>query len=133
MKKLIKRLFSIPLISYLFVGGAATLVEWVFFWLFDQALGIQYLIATTLAFCISTYSNWLFGRLWTFRDAEKGSLWAELGKIYAAAVVGLGLNLLIMWVLVDRLGTPDMPAKILATVIVFSYNYLIRKLVIYRR
>lgn len=133
MKDLILRLLSTPLISYLFVGGAATLVEWAFFWLFDSVLGVQYLWATALAFTISTFSNWLFGRLWTFRNAQRGNVWLELGKIYAAAVVGLLLNLLIMWVLVDRLGLADMLSKIIATILVFSYNYLIRKLVIYRR
>ncbi|MBR6208437.1 MAG: GtrA family protein [Oscillospiraceae bacterium] len=133
MFKLIKDLFAIPLISYLFVGAAATAVEWVFFWLLDSALGVQYLLATAIAFCISTFANWLLGRLWTFKDAERGNIWAELGKIYAAAIVGLLLNLLIMWVLVDRLGLADMLSKIIATVLVFSYNFLIRKLVIYRR
>ena len=58
-----KQQFIKQFISYLFVGGGATIVEWVGFWLFDHCLHIQYLIATAFAFFFSTFANWLFGRL----------------------------------------------------------------------
>lgn len=133
MKELIKKMLNNQLVSYLFVGGGATLVEWLFFWIFDSALGIQYLISTILAMIISTFSNWLFGRLWTFRNAEKQNITLEIGKVYATAAVGILLNLLIMRILVGNFGIHDMIAKIIATIIVFAYNFLIRKLVIYRK
>ena len=117
MKEWITKLSNNQLVSYLFVGGGATLVEWLSFWIFDSALGIQYLVSTILAMVVSTFSNWLFGRLWTFRNAEKQNIWLEIGKVYAAAAVGI----------------QDMVAKIIATIIVFAYNFLIRKLVIYRK
>lgn len=133
MKELIKKLLNNQLVSYLFVGGGATLVEWLFFWIFDSALGIQYLVSTILAMIVSTFSNWLFGRLWTFRNAEKQNIALEIGKVYATAAVGILLNLLIMRILVGNCGMHDMIAKIIATLIVFAYNFLIRKLVIYRK
>ena len=55
-----KQQFIKQFISYLFVGGGATIVEWVGFWLFDHCLHIQYLIATAFAFFFSTFANWLF-------------------------------------------------------------------------
>ena len=91
------------------------------------------LVSTILAMVVSTFSNWLFGRLWTFRNAEKQNIWLEIGKVYAAAAVGILLNLLIMRILVGTVGIQDMVAKIIATIIVFAYNFLIRKLVIYRK
>ena len=120
-------------LSYLAVGGAATLVEWIFFWLFDGLIHIQYLVATILAMMISTFSNWLFGRLWTFKNSQKGNVWMEIGKVYLTSIVGVLLNLLIMWILVDGLGWMKMLSKIIATGLVFLYNYLVRVLVIYRK
>ena len=38
-----------------------------------------------------------------------------------------------MFVLVQLLTVGRMPAKIIATILVFAYNYLIRKLVIYKK
>ena len=133
VKELMQKLDWKHFVSYVCVGGAATLVEWVFFWLFESLLHVQYLVATVLAIVISTFSNWLFGRLWTFKDSKKGNVLAEIGKIYVASLVGLLLNLLIMWALVDGAGLIEMLSKIIATGIVFVYNYLVRIWVIYRK
>lgn len=119
-------------LSYIVVGGLATVVEWVFYWIFANPLSLQYLIATILAIVISTFSNWLFGRLITFKDAPKGNILLEIIKVYAASIIGLGLNMLIMWLLHGVANVSDMLSKIIATVIVFAYNYLVRKRLIYK-
>lgn len=121
------------LFGYLIVGGLATIVEWVGFWLFSEKIGIAYLLATTFAFAISTFANWLFGRLLVFRGKQNQALLREILSIYLASIVGLLLNLIIMFVLVQLFAIAKMPAKVIATILVFAYNYLIRKLVIYRK
>lgn len=121
------------LFGYLIVGGLATIVEWAGFWLFSEKLSIEYLLATALAFAISTFANWLFGRLLVFREKQQQSLLREILSVYLASIVGLLLNLLIMFLLVQLLGVEKMIAKMAATVLVFTYNYLVRKLIIYRK
>ena len=121
------------LFGYLIVGGLATIVEWAGFWLFSEKIGIAYLLATTFAFAVSTFANWLFGRLLVFRGKQAQSLLREILSVYLASIVGLLLNLLIMFLLVQLLSVEKMYAKIAATVLVFAYNYLVRKLVIYRK
>ena len=121
------------LFLYLIVGGLATIVEWSGFWFFFHMLHIQYLLATTLAFVFSTFANWLFGRLLVFRGKQNQSLLKEIASIYLTSIGGLILNLLIMYVMVDFLSMGEMVAKITATVLVFSYNYLIRKKLIYKK
>jgi len=120
------------LMSYFVVGLLATLVEWGSFWILDYALGIQYLIATIIAMIISTFSNWLFGRLLTFRNAEKGNTLLEIGKIYITSFAGIGLNVLLMWIMVDKCTMNEMLSKVIATGFVFFYNYFIRTLYIYK-
>ena len=121
------------LFGYLIVGGLATIVEWAGFWLFSEKLSIEYLLATALAFAISTFANWLFGRLLVFRGKQQQSLLREILSVYLASIVGLLLNLIIMFLLVQLLGVEKMIAKMAATVLVFTYNYLVRKLIIYRK
>ena len=96
LKKRLDRQGFRQLFSYLIVGGIATVVEWVCFYIFSYQAHIHYLLATTLAFAISTAANWLAGRLLTFRGAEKQPILQELAKIYAVSVIGLLLNLLLM-------------------------------------
>lgn len=119
--------------SYLVVGGIATIVEWVGFWILNQLLGIQYLVSTTIAFCISTQVNLVLGRKMTFKEAcQNGGSLKEVASIYAASIIGLLLNLALMYVMVSKVYIPAAISKVIATGIVFFWNFLIRKLAIYR-
>lgn len=116
---------------YLIVGGLATIVEWTAFWILANPVHIQYLISTALAFIFSTFANWLFGRLLVFKSS-RGPFLREIASVYLASIVGLLMNLLIMFILVQTFAIGKMLSKIAATAIVFIYNYLVRKLIIYR-
>ncbi len=118
------------LVLYVIVGGLATVVEWAAFYIFNDVLSINYMIATALAFILSTFANWAFGKLILFK--EKQNVFKELAKIYLTSIAGLLMNLLIMWVAVDLIGINEMVSKILATGIVFFWNFFIRKFLIYK-
>lgn len=118
------------LVLYLIVGSGATIVEWIVFFLFDHCLNIHYMIATSLAFILSTFSNWVLGRLIMFKPSK--STCKELVQIYLASIAGLLMNLIIMWIAIEKLGFNNMFSKIAATGIVFFWNFIIRKLLIYR-
>lgn len=116
---------------YLVVGGIATVTEWVLFFIMDKCY-IHYAIATIIAYLLSTLVNWWAGRLLVFKESY-GSFLKEILSIYVASIVGLLLNLVIMWLAVDIANMNEMISKILATAIVFFYNFLVRKLLIYKR
>lgn len=120
------------LFLYLIVGGLATVVEWAAFWVLTEPFGMHYLWATSLAFVLSTFANWYFGRLLIFKLGT-ASVWREIASIYLASAVGLLLNLIIMLILVQAFTVDQMPSKVAATVLVFIYNYLVRKLLIYKK
>jgi putative flippase GtrA len=126
----IKKSF-VQLFLYLIVGGLATLVEWGAFYELNQRLTVHYMAATALAFALSTFANWGFGRLILFRVSNQNT-WFELVKIYAVSIIGLLFNIGIMYVEVDKLMMDEMLSKMIATGIVFIWNFLIRKLVIYK-
>ena len=92
---------------------------------------MHYAPSTALAFTLFTAANWFFRRLILFRSPTQDTA-AELAKIYAVSVIGLLMNILIMFVAVEKIGISEMILKILATGIVFIWNFLIRKLVIYK-
>ncbi len=134
MKNLIISLYNKykDIFLYLIVGVIATLTEWLFFWIFDGKLGMHYSLATGLAFIFSTFANWAAGRLIMFKKVSM-SIVKELLSIYAVGVIGFLMNLLIMWIAIDKIGIHDFISKMIATGIVFFWNYFIRKLFIYRK
>ena len=124
--------------SYVCVGGVAALVEWGMFTIFSNVLGLSYLLATALAFIISTAVNLILGRIWAFKGNKnyENKRLKETVLIYVVSAVGLGLNLLLMYLFVTVIGWDSdllkVVSKVLSTGIVFFWNFLIRKFVIYR-
>ena len=116
---------------YLIVGGVATVAEWLIFFVLDK-IYLHYAIATAIAYILSTFVNWLAGRILVFKESHQAFI-KEIGEIYLASVVGLLLNLIIMWVAVDLIAADEMVSKVIATAIVFFYNFLVRKLLIYKK
>lgn len=123
---------------YFCVGGVSSVVEWVLFHVFANVLDIQYLLATVFAVIFSTFVNWFLGRLFVFKQNKRfaGKPMQEAIIIYVVATVGLFFNMVLMWLFVSILGMDTdflrVCAKMTATAIVFVYNFLIRKLLIYR-
>ena len=138
---MIKDLFTreglMQFLSYFGVGGAAALVEWAVFFLLVDGLKLQYLVSTVLAFIVSTTVNWILGRMFTFRNSSYGGRrLKELLLVFAVSAIGLGFNLGLMYLFVECLHMDTSllktAAKVMATGIVFIWNFLARKLLIYK-
>lgn len=125
-------------ISYFFVGGVAAIVEWVMFFIFANVLNIHYFVSTVIAFIFSTTANWILGRITTFKDntSYKDKKAKEAVLIFVVSAIGLVFNLILMYLFVTVFGfngkIGSTCSKIAATGIVFIWNFLIRKLVIYK-
>ena len=124
-------------LSYFGVGGVSALVEWAVFSLLEYLLDMPYLLATILAFIFSTTTNWFLGRTFTFKEsAYKDKKAKEIFLVFLVSAIGLGFNLLLMYLFVDVFGMNTnllkTIAKIFSTGIVFIWNFLSRKLWIYR-
>ena len=124
-------------LSYFGVGGVSALVEWAVFSLLEYLLDMPYLLATILAFIFSTTTNWFLGRTFTFKEsAYKDKKVKEIFLVFLVSAIGLGFNLLLMYLFVDVFGMNTnllkTVAKILSTGFVFIWNFLSRKLWIYK-
>ena len=125
-------------ISYFFVGGVAAIVEWVMFFIFANVLQINYFVSTVIAFIFSTTANWILGRITTFKDNNtyKDKKAKESFLVFVVSAIGLLFTLILMYLFVTVMGFDSSLgktlSKIAATGIVFIWNFLIRKLVIYK-
>lgn len=125
-------------VSYFFVGGCAAIVEWVMFFIFATLLGLQYMLATALAFVFSTTTNLILGKIISFKESSQfeNRKLAEAFAIFFVSAIGLLFNIALMYLFVQALGLNTdflmTLSKICATGIVFIWNFLIRKLVIYK-
>ena len=125
----------IKVILYLFVGGTAALVEWGLFYLFFYyllvGLGLSVdtltMLATALAFGISTLYHYFLGNILVFDSGSKYDKSKELSLVFLVSIMGLVFNLVLMYIFVGLLAWQPMFAKVLTSCIVVVWNYLSRK------
>ena len=138
---MVKRFLSkeniMQFLSYFGVGGAAAIIEWITFFIMDR-IGLPYLLSTVIAFVVATYTNWFLGRKYAFRDsAYRDQNTKEIALVFLVSAIGLIFNLLLMYLFIDLIGMNEgiwrTAAKIISTGIVFIWNFLSRKLWIYRQ
>ncbi|MDY4920164.1 MAG: GtrA family protein [Phascolarctobacterium sp.] len=130
----------IKLVLYLFVGGTAALVEWALFYVFINYLlgGLGWslttltMTATALAFSLSTLVHYFLGNILVFDSGSKYKKGKELSLVFLVSIMGLGFNLLLMYIFVTLLAWEPMLSKLLTSCIVVVWNYLSRKKWIFR-
>ncbi len=120
----------IQFFRYVFVGGAAFLVDAGILFLLER-LGLNYLVATIFAFIAGLVANYTMSKFLVF---QKSTINGKLEFIFYGIIglLGLGLTELFMYLFTDILGLYFMLSKIIVAVIVLIWNFLARKLILYR-
>jgi putative flippase GtrA len=92
---------------------------------------VPYLAAAVCSFLVAVTNNYVWNRLWTFRN-QRGHLVYQGFKFLAVSTIALGANLLFLAVLV-ALGLDKIPAQAIAIVLVMPWNFAANKLWSFRR
>ena len=118
-------------LKFCVVGSSGMIIDFGITWLLKERVKINKYIANSTGFVLAATSNYFFNRLWTFesRDthiAEQYSLFVII------AIIGLGINNLIIYILHGRLKYNFYLSKLFAIVIVTIWNFLLNFLITFR-
>jgi len=119
-------LFTVEFLKFGAVGTFNCGVDWGLFYLLNWLLKGNYLLAKALSFTISAISAYLLNRYWTFKSKDTDVLKQSL-KYFVVSVVGLLINLIIMYVVVGIFHQRKIFGLILATGLVAFWNYFCNK------
>lgn len=136
MKKIKELLLKYKeVILYLFFGGCTTLINIVAYWVFRNVLYLDVVPADIAAWVVSVLFAYITNKRWVFESKSwKGStVLREAAEFFAARLFTLGLDVLILYITVDRLHWPDLLMKIIANIVVIIVNYLFSKLLIFSK
>ena len=142
MKKLIKAFFDNEILSYLFFGGATTLVS-IVSRLVIYHISHQENLATALANIIGILFAFITNDIFVFKQERKDRA-IRLTKFFLARLSTLGLDLLLTYIFVttfpdiigqfvefniDRVNTIE---TILAQILIIILNYIFSKIYIFK-
>lgn len=116
-------------------GGLSFIVSIATYALFNVGMNINELIANVLSWIITVMFAFLTNRVWVFQSTTNGV--AEFVKqmlvFYSGRVITLVVEEVILLVFITWLGFNSMLIKVIAQVIVILLNYVISKLVVFRK
>ena len=125
--KLLKQIFKFGI-----VGGIAFVIDYSLLYIFTDLIGINYLISSAMSFTISLVFNYILSIKWVFDVGHKQTL-KDVLLFVILSIIGLGINELIMYIGVDKIGINYMIIKLFATFIVMIFNFITRKIFIEKK
>lgn len=123
MKKLIAQFMKFGI-----VGVIAFVIDYGFMVLLTEVFGVPYLISTTVSFIISVIFNYFASMRFVFKRKDDMSRRREFIIFVVFSVIGLVINDVFMWLMVDFLFIDYRISKIVVTFIVAVWNFVTRKI-----
>ena len=119
-------------IKYFFVGGIAALVDFLIFALFVKVLELPWFISGIAGFVLATLVNYFLSIKHVFTSGARFKKHKEILLIFFVSFIGLIVNQFILWQCIEFLSLDPLISKIIATGIVFFWNYSARNHIIFK-
>jgi putative flippase GtrA len=114
------------LVKFCLVGASGYAVNlWVFSFLV-LVVDVHYILAAICSFLVAVTNNYVWNRVWTFRD-QRGSVAYQGMRFLVVSTVALGANLVMLELLV-QFGLAEVVAQAIAIVLVTPVNFVGNKL-----
>ncbi|MGZ4440986.1 MAG: GtrA family protein [Gaiellaceae bacterium] len=121
----------IQLLKFSAVGLSGFAVNLAVYSVLLRRVGLHYLPAAICSFAVAVANNYLWNRLWTFRET-RGDLYHQGARFLVVSLLALGLNLGILRLLVE-FGTNKIVAQAIAIILVTPFSFSVNKLWSFRR
>lgn len=120
---------------YLIFGGLTTVVSLASFWLCVKPLGINVLVSNVISWICAVTFAYFTNAKWVFeaRPQSRSEALRQFFSFYAGRLATLGVEELLLFVFVTLLHCNEMLIKLIAQVVVVILNYVISKLVVFRK
>lgn len=122
--QLLKSKMVSQFVKYGLVGLIGTFIHSGILILLVEFFDYNPLFATTIGFLFSLVCSFLINVSWTFRSKKKFDIFL---KYIIVSLLGLGINLLLMFLLVELLGLWYIWAQMVVLVIVPVFNFFLNR------
>lgn len=117
---------------YTLVAGLGLVLDFGTLVLLTEVFNVDYLLSAVCGFSLGLLVTFTLSEVFVFTDPRIRSRTMRFVLFGGIGMVGLGILALLMWVQVDLAGINYVVAKILATGVVYAWNFFARR-TMYRR
>jgi putative flippase GtrA len=119
------------LVLYVFFGALTFLVNIVTYFIFEDLMGINYLISNILAWFFSVLFAYVTNRIWVF-ESKSPDILKEMSLFFGGRIFSGAVDTGLMYLFIDVLMISDLISKIVVQVIVIILNYIFSKLIVFK-
>ncbi len=119
------------IIRFVITGALSAGLEFFVYTYLINHFQIYYQYSNVLAFVAANVLNYTLSRHWVF---EKGrhSVSVEFMAFVLVALIGLGLNIFLLWILIGHLQIDYRLAKVFAIFVVVAWNFFSKKTLVFQ-
>ena len=124
------------IINYLFFGGCTTIVNFISYYIPARIIGIDEVISNSIAWCISVLFAYVTNKIFVFSSKKEnleGILKEMFSFIFARLFTGALCDIGLFALMINILGINDIVSKITTQILVVILNYVLSKLVIFKK
>lgn len=130
MKNIIQK--NKEIIMYLVFGVLTTVVNIVVYYIFSNLLHMNYLFSNAVAWFLSVLFAYVTNRKYVF-DSKNNQIIKEAISFFGCRLATGIMDMVLMWFLVNFNIVNDVVAKVVVNVIVVILNYILSKLVVFKK
>lgn len=130
MKNIIQK--NKEIIMYLIFGLLTTVVNIVVYYIFSNLLHMNYLFSNAMAWFLSVLFAYVTNRKYVF-DSKNNQIIKEAISFFGSRLATGIMDMVLMWFLVNFNIVNDVVAKVVVNVIVVILNYILSKLVVFKK
>jgi putative flippase GtrA len=120
---------------YLFFGGLTFFLSIFLYWFMSTVMHLDALVNNTIDWIICVAFQFFTNRTWVFDGkVENGKdFLKQAGSFTAGRLFTLVVENLLIYIFFKRMGFPEMGVKLVATFVVIVLNYIISKLIVFKK
>lgn len=122
----------IEVLKFGLVGISNTIVYLTIYFIFIK-LGIHYLIANFMGYLISSMCGYILNKIWVFEYKKNILFEKSLYKYYITYIIAFGLNISLLYYLVDIIKISEMISPLLILCITVPFNFFMSKYWVYKK
>lgn len=117
------KIFLLKFIKFGVVGFSGMVVDFGITYLLKEKAKLNKFLSNSAGFVVAATNNYIWNRLWTFQS-HNNDIPVEYLSFFIIALVGLGINNLVLYLLTDKCKFNFYLSKLIAIAVVTVWNFL---------
>lgn len=119
------------LVLYVVFGAFTFFVNIAVYFLFEDVLGVNYLISNIVAWFFSVLFAYITNRIWVF-ESKSPDILKEMALFFGGRIFSGVVDTALMYLFIDVMVIGDTISKIVVQIIVIVLNYIFSKLIVFK-